>query len=205
MANPKKYWDEKIAKYAKQDWADKPSLFAEHVIQFFPKQGKLLELGSGYGNDGLWFSDGGYDVTQLDLDDFRSTESKKLNFIKHDLAKPLAINDKFNIVYAHLSLHYFNTERTKILISELHNLLEDGGMVAFLVNSTADPEMGEGERVEENYHSLDGIKKRYFDIEFTQEVTKQYFKPLLLDDNGTSYKDKVNGMVNLIRFVGRKK
>ena len=205
MADPAKYWSGKVAKYGQQAWASKPSLFAEECIKYFPKKGRLLELGAGYGNDGLWFAEQGYDVTQSDIEDFRSDKSKKLPFISSDLNKPLDITKKFDVIYSHLSLHYFSSARSVELIEELHSLLEDDGILAFLVNSTDDPEIGEGEKIENNFYKVDGIKKRYFNVDYTRDLTNSLFDTLLIDNNGTSYKDREAGMVHLVRFVGRKR
>lgn len=199
------YWKKKISQYSNEEWANKPSLFAEECLRYLPHKGKILEVGAGYGNDGRWFSVQGYDVTQLDIEDYRTDESKSLKFLKHDLNEPLDLSVKYDIVYAHLSLHYFTQKRTKAIMKEIHKLLTDDGILAFLVNTTADPECGEGEKIEENLYRINGIEKRYFDLEFTEILTNEFFKTLLLDDNGTSYKDRKSGLVHLVRYVGQKK
>ena len=46
------YWNKKhLEKYSKANWVSKPSIFAEQAVKFFPKVGKLLELGTGQGGD----------------------------------------------------------------------------------------------------------------------------------------------------------
>ncbi len=42
-------WKDLHANYQAQDWVDKPSLFAETAVQYFPKTGRILELGAGHG------------------------------------------------------------------------------------------------------------------------------------------------------------
>lgn len=198
------YWSKKISKYSTQSWASKPSLFAEECVRLLPKGGELLELGCGYGNDGLWFKKRGFNVTQSDLEDYRSDDTNTIPFLAHDLRLPLKVNKKFDVIYAHLSLHYFTEIRSESLMNELHDILSEDGVIAFLVNSAEDPESGTGEKVEENFYRIGGIEKRFFTINFTKQITQTYFEPLLLDDNGTSYKDREDGLVHLIRFVGRK-
>ena len=44
MADP---WNKLHSHYSNQDWIDKPNIFAEEVIEFFPQKGKVLLLGDG--------------------------------------------------------------------------------------------------------------------------------------------------------------
>lgn len=60
-------WKELHSSYQEQDWIKKPSLFAETVIQYFPKSGKILELGAGHGQDTVFFTKQGYEVVSLIL------------------------------------------------------------------------------------------------------------------------------------------
>jgi 2-polyprenyl-3-methyl-5-hydroxy-6-metoxy-1,4-benzoquinol methylase len=69
-------WKELHSNYQEQDWIGKPSLFAETAIQYFPKKGKLLELGAGIGQDSLFFAKQGYDVLSSDI------ETSGLNLMK---------------------------------------------------------------------------------------------------------------------------
>lgn len=44
-------WKELHSNYQEQNWIEKPSIFAETAIQYFPKSRKILELGAGHGQD----------------------------------------------------------------------------------------------------------------------------------------------------------
>ncbi|MFO0971470.1 MAG: class I SAM-dependent methyltransferase [Candidatus Saccharimonadales bacterium] len=202
---PSDYWRGAVAKYKTKDWAVKPSLFALDLSEILPRKGALLELGSGAGNDGLYFRSMGYDVLQADLEDFRSEQAKKIEFKVMDMSEPLRLKGAFDVVYAHLSLHYFSEKRTKELFKELHSLLNAGGVFAFLVNSVYDPEFRTGKKLEDHFFEVNGINKRYFDKIEVQKFTKDLFEPLLADECGTSYKDKADGMTQLVRFAGTKK
>ena len=204
MTKPSEYWSGAVSKYRTKDWSSKPSLFAQSIKKLLPQSGSLLELGSGVGNDGEYFYTLGYAVTQTDLRDFRGKGNKSSSFRKLDMSKPVVLHDTYDIIYAHLSLHYFTFARTETLFLELHNHLKKNGILAFLVNSTHDPEFGQGTKIEEHYYDFFGIAKRYFDQNDTKIFTTRLFKPLLLDDNGTSYKDSEDGMLRLVEFVGQK-
>ena len=56
-------WKDLHKNYAQQDWIDKPSIFAEQVLPYFPKDGKILELGAGQAQDSCYFAEQGFSVT----------------------------------------------------------------------------------------------------------------------------------------------
>lgn len=213
-------WDEKHKEYVQADWIKKPSLFAQWAIQYFPKQGRVLDLGSGQGQDSRFFAQQGYKVVSTDY----SQEALKLNreqldeTSRHsisveelDLTKPFPYPEGvFDIVYAHLSLHYFNTKITEQIFSEIYRVLRPTGVLALMVNSTKDPEYKEcnkgdkGKKLEEDYFEMkEGMKKRFFNVKTLPHFTEQ-FHAIVLDDQGETYKDRGAGIANLIRFVGKK-
>lgn len=67
MAMSNDIWSDLHQTYKEQDWIDKPSIFAEQAIKYFPKQGKVLELGAGQAQDGCFFASQGYEVTATDM------------------------------------------------------------------------------------------------------------------------------------------
>ncbi|MEK7152399.1 MAG: class I SAM-dependent methyltransferase [Patescibacteria group bacterium] len=207
-------WSDLHKSYGNQDWIDKPSLFAEDASNFFPHHGELLELGAGLGQDSRFFAEAGYNVIATDIeptilkldqkniaDDFR----ERIQFQQMDLRQPFPIEDKsFDIVYAHLSLHYFDTETTKRVFAEIERVLKPGGILAFLVNSTDDPEYGTGTLLEPDFYQIEKATKRYFSIDTVNELVEK-FDIKLLDNHGETYKDRKKGVHNLIRFIGKKR
>lgn len=199
--------------YATTDWIDKPSIFAETAITYFPKTGKVLDLGAGQGQDSRFFAEHGYDVTSTDLEQTALDLSKakltgkladKVTLQQVDLREELPFeNDTFDVVYAHLSLHYFDSETTRRIVDQVRRVLKPGGVFAFFVNATTDPEYGTGTELEPDYFQIDGMAKRYFSTKTARKLTK-YFEVTLLDDQGETYKDSAKGIHNLIRFIGTK-
>lgn len=203
-------WSGLHKKYKGESWSRQPSIFAQTAIKYFPKGGKLLELGAGLGQDSIYFAKNGYQVTSSDIEItelklLEKTNPKSLRVLKVDLRRPLPFEDStFDVIYAHLSLHYFSANITSNIFQEAYRVLRPGGSFAFLVNSTSDPEYGTGKKIEEDFFKVDGKDKRYFISESVESLV-QDFKSILLDQLGETYKDKEKGVHNLIRFIGRKR
>lgn len=207
-------WAEKHANtYAKSDWINKPSLFAETAITYFPKSGKILDLGAGQGQDSRYFASRGYEVVSTDLEQSALDMSRekltqdlaaKIHLQKLDLREAFPFQDRsFAVVFAHMSLHYFDELTTQQIFDEIYRVLKPGGLVACLVNAQTDPEYGQGKPLGKDYYRVDDANKRFFTIETLGEFTKD-FKTLVLDNQGETYKDRAKGVHNLIRFIGAK-
>jgi len=206
------YWNKKITGYAQADWANKPSLFVIEAESFFPKKNRVLELGCGPGYDGIWLATQGYTVTQTDfIEDFfpAITQAAKEQNVTTELqqldARELAqlSANSYDVVFANLSLHYFDLATTKQIFAEIHRILKPGGVFAGLFNSTDDSEYGEGEETEKNFYHLNGIDKRFLDVPTACMLTKD-FTALVVDNQGTTYKDQALGVKNLIRIIVKK-
>lgn len=207
------YWDKKHVEYKGQDWIDSPSIFAESAIKYFPKSGRMLELGAGQGQDSRFFAQHGYYVVSTDnnLAALKECEDKvekeKLDNIQIEnfsLGNKFPYKDgEFDIVYAHLSLHYFDYKTTKAIFNEIYRVLKKNGIIAFFVNSISDPEYKTGSMLENDLFEIEGKKKRFFSVKSAKQFANS-FKPLLVDNNGETYKDSAKGIHNLIRFIGKK-
>lgn len=215
MNNRASFWDKKQEKNAAKDWIDKPSVFAQWAVQFFPKKAKILELGAGHGQDSRFFASKGFTVVSTDFskaalqynkNKLPDPLKKNLAVQTLDLINPFPFDDQsFDAVYAHLSIHYFDNQTTDQVFSELHRVLKPAGIVALLVNSTKDLEYGMGQELEDDLFELEpGDTKRFFSVKTMKDRTKQ-FKTIVLDEQGTTYKDTAKGVFNLIRYVGQKK
>ncbi len=208
-----KVWSDLHKHYKDKDWIDKPSIFAETAIKYFPKNAKILELGAGQAQDSRFFADNGLDVVSTDIEKeaqqivsskLNDEQKKRISFEIVDVRDGLSYGDEsFDVVYAHLSIHYFDWETTKRLVGDIYRVLKPGGKFAFFVNSVNDPEYKDGNEIEKYYFQIDKTKKRYFSVESARELSWA-FDVNLLDDLGETYKDAAKGVHNLIRFVGTK-
>jgi ubiquinone/menaquinone biosynthesis C-methylase UbiE len=199
--------------YAATDWINKPSIFAQTARTYFPKQGKVLDLGAGQGQDSRFFAEQGYEVVSTDLEQSALDLSKqklpahlepKVTLQNMDMQELLPFEDNsFDVVYAHLSLHYFTHQISKQLFAEIKRVLKPGGVLAFLVNSTDDPQYKTGPEIEPDYYDIENMAKRFFTAE-TAEAYAEGFTVQLLDNQGETYKDMAKGVHNLVRFIGTK-
>jgi SAM-dependent methyltransferase len=206
-------WSDLHKDYAARDWIHKPSLFAETAITYFPPSGRLLDLGAGQGQDSRFFAERGYTVVSADIDEFALQQSESstnsdikqnLSIQRIDLRDPLPFgNESFDIVYAHLSLHYFDFATTTKIFDEIYRVLRPGGVFAFFVNSKRDPEYTSGAKLEDDYLQIGNTAKRFFDVAAAQQFAYQ-FNTILADDQGETYKDTDKGIHNLIRYIGSK-
>jgi SAM-dependent methyltransferase len=207
-----KNWANLHTIYSKQDWVSKPSIFAEEAIEYFPEYGKILEIGGGHGQDGLYFASRGFNVVCTDLEITSLNENisgahmetqERIVAKQLDLRKPFQFEEKFDVIYAHLSLHYFDQKTTERIFDDIYKALKSNGILAFFTNSIDDPEYGAGKKIEEHYFEIEGVPKRYFNVEEAKRFAHQ-FKPLLADNNGETYKDAAKDIHHLIRFIGQK-
>lgn len=206
-------WKDLHANYEKQDWVKKPSLFAQTVIQYFPRKGKILELGAGHGQDSVYFAENNFDVvsTDIEISSLAAALAKQTESIKSrikiqeiNLKNRLPYDDNiFDVVYSHLALHYFDKETTCRIFDEIERVLKPGGIFAFLTNSTSDPESTTGTQLEKDFFLIGKATKRYFDVDTAREFTRG-FQVQLIDNFGKTYKDEAKGISQLIRFVGNK-
>lgn len=207
-------WSDLHKDYKDRSWIDKPSLFAETAIDYFPADGKVLDLGAGQGQDSRFFAEHGYNVVSTDIEESALAQSKakltdklqeKITVQKVDLREELPFdNASFEVVYAHLSLHYFNRETTLRLFGEIQRVLKPGGVFAFFTNSTDDPEYNTGKKIEEDYFKVGDAAKRYFNVDSARDFAR-YFDVNLIDNHGETYKDRDKGVHNLIRFIGKRR
>lgn len=214
MATQQELWKKVHNRYAQQSWINRPTVFAEWVQQYFPPHGTILELGAGQGQDTRYFAQLGYSVVSTDFSAEALEYSRKkmtpeiqlkVTLQQLDLWQPLPFSTaSVDAVYSHLALHYFDDEAMDRIFADIHRVLKPEGSVAALFNSTDDPEYRQGEMLENGLILIaNGLLKRFFSPETLRERIR-LFTPVVLDNNGESYKDESEGVHGLIRFVGKR-
>lgn len=211
--NAQHYWSKKLPKYLSEAWSRQPSPFAQIVANYLPTEAVLLELGTGAGQDGLWLSD---KVKKAVLSDAQSlvfpeiTKRAKdqnvqnVELVERDITQPFRFADEeFDVVYAQLVLHYFDDDTMHAIVKEIRRVLKPAGIFACMVNSVNDPEYNADQENEHGLINVDGLMKRYFNIE-TFRPFLAGFEPLLFDMNGKTPKDDAVSNSGMVQFIGKK-
>jgi len=202
MNSETEYWNNVHKIYSDKGYGQKPSIFAIEFAEILAhekvKNAKVLELGGGLGQDGRYFMSSGNKVIITDLKKSDGVEKLDLREM------PWRFSDgEFDVVYAHLSLHYFDEKTTRKIFKEIWRVLKNGGFLAFLVNSKSDPEYDNNSEIENGLMKVEGNSKRFFDVAMARDFAGS-FTEILADNNGETYKDSEKGIHNLVRYVGRK-
>lgn len=205
--NPQ-YWRKKIAAYQEEDWSTKPSPFVQLSARYFKKRSKVLELGAGAGQDGLWLESQGFSVVMSDGDSGLFDSLKKKSTagsrpVQFDLTKQFPFSDNaFDVVYAQLVLHYFEDKEMLEIMKEIERVLSPGGVLACMVNTIEDPEYKELAKDKSGIIKTDKLLKRYFSVESLKPFVTN-FEPLLFNAHGHTPKDDAVGNSGMIQFIGR--
>lgn len=99
----------------------------------YPNAKKILDYGSGCGQNAIMLADVGYDVSMTDYEgytfDFAKFRSKKrgLNIKYYDIEKP--IDEKFDIILAFDVLEHVPDDQFKNTINRLKSLKQNGGKI----------------------------------------------------------------------------
>ncbi|MEI7613792.1 MAG: class I SAM-dependent methyltransferase [Betaproteobacteria bacterium] len=130
----------------------------------------VLELGCGNGEDTATLIEIGMDVIALDVCEHAIASARirspAARFFCRDLREPFPLaSDSTGVILASLSLHYFPWQETEALLRRIHDTLRPAGLLLCRLNSTNDHHYGASghPQIEENYYSVDGEPKRFFD------------------------------------------
>ena len=171
------------ADYWKDKWLARPSdptnnfAVRAHKLIKTKKLKTLLDLGCGDGRDSVYFFDKGLKVTAVD---FSVSGIKKLkeknsniNCVLGDIRKIKLKENSFDIIYAHLSLHYFDDKTTNNVFAKLHNALKKKGLIFIKCKSVDDDLFGQGQKVAENMYKKGHIR-HFFSKEYMMEKLKNF-------------------------------
>lgn len=135
-------------------------------------KGKALDLGCGLGQYTEYLLNKGYDVTSADIPVEVLNQLKSYipdaNIKQLDMSKPLPFEDNsFDLVFANLSIHYFDKETTISLLKEIKRILKENGYFIGSVNSTKTFKFIKDSAIEleENYYFENGRNVRLWNQE----------------------------------------
>lgn len=185
MTSSLDFWDRKHRKYNTQTWIHEPNYFAEESADRVQSGQRLLDLGCGQGQDALYFARRGAVVTAADFSGFAlaqfEAEAKDagIDQVVLDLSEtPYPFADaSYDVVYAHLSLHYFSDALTLRVFAEVARVLRIAGLFLATFNSVRDDEFGTGRSLESHYFELEpGDRKRFFDADQVRHFANGLFR-----------------------------
>ena len=195
-----KYWKEHINKKIENN------MWINNYKKYFNSKGKCLELGCGIGQYTKRLIEFGYDVLSTDISKIALNEVKKINknVLLLDMNSKFPFNNNtFDLVFANLSIHYFNNDDTIKLCNEIYRVLNSGGMFIGSVNSIKgfDVIKDEAKTLERHFYYYNNKNIRLF----SQDDLKKYlekFKILELKEEETI---RFNHKKNYIIFIAMKK
>lgn len=162
-----------------------PNNFASRAFKVIKQTGAktLIDLGCGNGRDSLFFARKGLHVTaadfsESDLDQLRKLVEKKklanIEVVRQDITRLKFEPNSFDVIYAHLSLHYFTDKATKRIFNQLHSLLKKDGLLFVKCKSTDDMLYGRGRAQEKNMYSFRGHVRHFFDKEYMSALLAKF-------------------------------
>ncbi len=176
----KKLWEKK--------WKDRreqfsPNNFAIRAHKFIGKSHrKLLDLGCGNGHDSLYFAQNGLQVTAVDwskdcLDQLIELSKKKdvkIEVIRQSIPQLKIKDNSMDIIYAHLSLHYFDNETTESIFNKIYEALRKNGLFFLKCKSIDDELYGKGRKLENNMYVFKNHVRHFFDKNYMAIQLKKF-------------------------------
>jgi SAM-dependent methyltransferase len=132
-----------------------PTELAVQACALLTTPSDVLEPGCGSGWDAAYFAILGHRVLATDFSDAlinanrqRFADAERLTFLVHDTTHPLPAADaSHDLVYARLSLHYFDDADTRHIFDDIARVLRPNGLLVFMCKSTDDRLYGKGDLV----------------------------------------------------------
>ena len=166
----------------------------------------LLDLGCGTGVDSIYFAQQGLDVTAVDFSDTgleylrQAAQQAGLNNI-HPVQMDFQNLDfppnSFDVIYAHLTLHYFDDKTTSVIFDNLYGLMKDQGLFFIKCKSIDDPLYGKGEKVEENMFVRNDHVRHFFSVDYMKEKLHK-FKIIEVRKTSSTYHEYQSNFIEAV-------
>lgn len=202
--NQKKLWDKKHSRGEHAAYAEKPMKFADEAEKYFPSHSYVLELGCGVGADANYFASKGHHVEATDFSSVVIAQNNQrphenVNFNVVDISEVFPYKDaSFDVVYAHLSIHYFNDQITRQIISEVSRVLKPAGMFYFRCKATDSWEKNISVETEPNLFVANetGHIRHLFSEEYTREILNNLFTIKKLSRTKEEYRGQTSKFID---------
>jgi SAM-dependent methyltransferase len=164
MNEPSEIWNQR---YARQALAQ-PDDWLQPWQARLQTLGRALDVGCGDGLETARLQALGLEVTATDIAEQALARSRERTpEARHLLADarhmPMLDDASFDLVIAHLSLHYFDREGSRQAFGELARVLKPGGLLLACVNADDDIHYGApGDSSAWELVMVDGVPKQFF-------------------------------------------
>lgn len=166
----KGYWERHLAEQHRMDIFDNLWIRKHQQLIDALEKGTVLDLGCGIGqHTDYWFANG-FDVISTDISEVALEELKKrtpnAKTLLLDMSEKLPFDDAaFEVVFANLSIHFFDRETTQKLAGEIKRILKPDGLFIGSVNSSKAYEFvkDRAQILDENYYLIGERYIRLFD------------------------------------------
>jgi len=164
------YWRRHLAEPERMDifeqlWIDKHQELIDKL-----NKGHVLDLGCGIGQFTDYWLVNGFQVISADISENALNALKErtpsATTVELDMSKPLPFEaGTFDVVFANLSIHYFDEKTTIALSGEIQRVLKPGGLFIGSVNSSVAYEIvrDKTKELEKNYYLIGERYIRLFD------------------------------------------
>lgn len=206
MPDQRSHWS---GLYAHDHWPARSSDFVRTVAPLLPDRSHVLELGCGQGDDARYLSKFGHQVTACDFveavivrnrERFRDGAGLAFQVMRTDTPFPDA-DDTFDVVYAHLTLHYFRHDVTEAIFGEIRRVLGPGGLLTVVCKSDHDPLYGQGTMIEPDMYELHGHIRHFFSESYARRLLARAFDIEHLEMRSVELHGKTSSVIEVIARV----
>ncbi len=202
MNDPRTFWDT-----AWNGRRGDANVFAREVLQVtdHPKGKTLLDIGCGDGRDALLFAEAGFHVTAIDYSSSGIDRLKKANpsltALQQDIRSIDFSTASFDVIYAHLSIHYFDDLTTRRIVNTIHRMLKPGGTFFVKCKSTKDPLYGKGVLVGGDTYDY-GHVRHFFSEVYLRHLLRD-FRIIVVREYESAYDGKQSSFIEAIAARGK--
>jgi len=175
-----------------------PNDFAKKSFSEIKKRSlkTLLDIGCGVGIDSVFFAQKGLRVTAVDFSEsgieklkqsIKNKKTKTITPLLRDITNLKFPPNSFDVIYAHLSLQYFDNRTTTKIFNKLYEILYPKGLFFIKCKFTDDRRYGKGKEIEKDMYKLKGHNRHFFSKEYMAEKLEG-FKVLKIEKTSSKYK-----------------
>ncbi|MFA6552473.1 MAG: class I SAM-dependent methyltransferase [Candidatus Paceibacterota bacterium] len=196
----------KNSDYWKNKWLSRPlepaNNFAVRSYKLIKnkKSKTLLDVGCGNGRDSVYFFNKGLKIIAVDFSASGikkiKSQNPKIKCVLADIKKMKLKANSFDVIYAHLSLHYFDDKTTNKIFNNLHHTLKKNGLIFIKCKSVADALFGKGQKIEENMYKK-GHTRHFFSKDYMSEKLKS-FKIIKISKTSSVYHNYKSAFIEAV-------